>query len=93
MWRPVGGRYTDCCVARHDRFGGGSVMVWAGISTEGQTDLHVVDGGALISIRYWVKILHQIVRPFAEAVGDDFILMDDNARPHRALVVNDYLEA
>jgi hypothetical protein len=26
------------------------------------------------------------------AVGDGFILMDDNARPHRARVVTDYLE-
>ena len=33
------------------------------------------------------------MRPFAEAVGDDFILMDVNKRLHRALVVNDYLEA
>jgi hypothetical protein len=28
----------------------------------------------------------------AGAVGDGFILMDDNARPHRARVVTDYLE-
>ena len=32
------------------------------------------------------------MRPFADATGDDFILMDDNARPHRAMVVNRYLE-
>jgi hypothetical protein len=32
------------------------------------------------------------VRPYAGAVGDGFILMDDNARPHRARVVTDYLE-
>ncbi|GBM02882.1 hypothetical protein AVEN_52054-1 [Araneus ventricosus] len=25
-------------------------------------------------------------------IGNDFILMDDNARPHRAVVVEDYLE-
>ncbi|GBO15981.1 hypothetical protein AVEN_255782-1 [Araneus ventricosus] len=28
----------------------------------------------------------------AGAIGNDFILMDDNARPHRAVVVEDYLE-
>lgn len=38
------------------------------------------------------EILNPIVRPFVGAIGDDFILMDDNARPHRAMVVNQYLE-
>ena len=32
------------------------------------------------------------MRPFAGAGGNDFILMDNNARPHRATVVNQYLE-
>jgi hypothetical protein len=32
------------------------------------------------------------VRPYAGAVDDGFIFMDDNARPHRARVVTDYLE-
>ena len=33
------------------------------------------------------------VRPYAGATGPDFILMDDNARPHRARVVEQYLQA
>ena len=32
------------------------------------------------------------VRPYAGAIGADFILMDDNARPHRANAINQYLE-
>ena len=32
------------------------------------------------------------MRPFAGAIGPDFVLMDDNARPHRARIVRDYLE-
>ncbi|GFX74792.1 transposable element Tcb2 transposase [Trichonephila clavipes] len=32
------------------------------------------------------------VRPYAAAIGKDFILMDDNARPHRARIVEEYLE-
>ncbi|GFX70700.1 DDE_3 domain-containing protein, partial [Trichonephila clavipes] len=31
-------------------------------------------------------------RPYAAAIGNDFILMDDNARPHRAQIVEEYLE-
>ena len=44
------------------------------------------------AIRYRDEILDPIVRPYAGAVGPTFILMDDNARPHRARVVQQYLE-
>ena len=72
MWHTVGERYADCCTAQHDRFGVGSVMVWAGISIEGRTDLHVINGCSLTGVRYRDEILHPIVRPFAGAVGNDF---------------------
>ncbi|GFU86590.1 DDE_3 domain-containing protein [Trichonephila clavipes] len=32
------------------------------------------------------------VRPYAAAIGNDFILMDDNARPHRARIVEEVSE-
>ncbi|GBM71545.1 hypothetical protein AVEN_41670-1 [Araneus ventricosus] len=62
-------------------------MVWAGISLGGHTDLHVFHGGTLTGVRYRDEILDPYVRPYAGAIGNDFILMDDNARPHRAGVV------
>ncbi|GFX38608.1 transposable element Tcb1 transposase [Trichonephila clavipes] len=34
-----------------------------------------------------------IVRLYTAAVGPTFVLMDDNARPHRADIVDDYLES
>ncbi|GFV00750.1 transposable element Tcb2 transposase [Trichonephila clavipes] len=37
------------------------------------------------------EILTPIVVPYAAAIGDDFILMDDNCRPHRANLVEDFL--
>ena len=51
VWRMPGERYADCCVTEHDRFGGGSVMVWAGISIDGKSDLHVIAGN-LSGVRY-----------------------------------------
>ena len=92
VWRQPGERYADCNIAQHDRFGGGSIMVWGGISLDGRTDLYAIRNGALTAIRYRDEILHPIVRPFAGAIGPDFVLMDDNARPHRAGIVRDYLE-
>jgi hypothetical protein len=76
----------DEFVTEHDRFGGGSVMVWGGILFDGTTELYLVQG-TLTGVRYRDEVLHPIVRPFAGAIGEDFVLMDDNARPHRARVV------
>ena len=28
VWRRPGERYTDCNILEHDRYGGGSIMVW-----------------------------------------------------------------
>ena len=78
VWHMPGERYADCCVTEHDRFGSGFVMVWAGISIDGKTDLHVIAGN-LSGVRYSDEIVHPIVRPYAGAVGDGFILMNDNA--------------
>ncbi|GFV31219.1 transposable element Tcb2 transposase [Trichonephila clavipes] len=37
------------------------------------------------------EILRSIEVPYATSIGDDFILMDDNSRPHRANLVEDPL--
>ena len=92
VWRQKNERFKNCCVAEHDRFGGGSVMVWSGISSDGSTDLYVIRNGSLIGIRHRNDILAPIVRLYAGAIGDDLILMDDNARHHRARIVNEYLQ-
>lgn len=54
-------------------------MVWGGISLDGSTDLHVIRNGSLNAVGYQDEILDPIVRPFAGAIGGDYILMDDNA--------------
>ena len=92
VWRQTNERFRDCCVAEHDRFGVGSVLVWAGIFYDGCTDLYVIMNGAVTGARYRDEILHPIVCPYAGAIGQDFLLMDDNARPHRAWVVDQYLQ-
>ena len=51
-------------------------MVWGDIFLSGPTELHILDGGTLTAVRY---------------ITDSFVLMHDNARPHKAQCVNDYL--
>jgi hypothetical protein len=52
----------------------------------------VLNRGTLIGQPYMDDILDKQVRLYAGAVGDQFILMDDNARPYRAREVQDYLK-
>ncbi|XP_021339399.1 sodium-dependent multivitamin transporter-like [Mizuhopecten yessoensis] len=79
-------------VVEHDRYGGGSVMVWGGINLRGKTDLHVFHNGTVTARIYCDEILDAYARPYVGAIGPDFILMDDNARPPRARVTKQYIQ-
>ena len=49
--------------------------------------------GNFNSRRYIDDILWPIVIPYAGAVGDEFICMDDNARSHRGYILTDFSDA
>ena len=57
----------------------GNRHIWSGIN-----------GGTLSTLRYRDEIPDPIVRPFAGTIGDNFILMQDNAGHHTARVYMDY---
>ena len=90
VWRRPGERFHSGNIAEHDRYGGGSIMVWGGISWDGRTELVILDRGTLTAQRYLDEIISTHVRFYAGAIGDGFILMDDNARPHVARIVQNY---
>ncbi len=83
VWRRAGEWYADINIVEYDRYAGGSVMVWGGICLDGRTH---------VAVRYRDDVLEPVVRPFAGALGQDFVLKHDNARPHTARVVQAYLE-
>ncbi|GFX19362.1 transposable element Tcb2 transposase [Trichonephila clavipes] len=91
IWRDRGSRNNPAFVHESVRFGGGGVLVYGGISIDGRTDLYIIRDGPLIARRYRDEILRPIVVPYAAAIGDDFILMDDNCKPHRVNLVEDFL--
>ncbi|GFT79212.1 transposable element Tcb2 transposase [Trichonephila clavipes] len=86
-----GSRNNPAFVHESVRFGGGGVLVYGDFSIDGRKDLYIIRDGPLTAHRYRDEILRSIVVPYAEAIGDDFILMDDNCRPHRANLVEDFL--
>ena len=67
-------------------------MVWAGISLDGRTDLYVFPRGGITAVRYRDEVLEPIVRPYAGAIGDTFILMQDNTRAHTAQLSMTFLD-
>ncbi|GFW29861.1 transposable element Tcb2 transposase [Trichonephila clavipes] len=91
IWRDRGSRNNPALVHESVIFGGGGVLVYRGISIDGRTDLYIIRDGPLTARRYIEKILRPIVVPYAAAIGDDFILMDDNCMPHHANLVEDFL--
>ncbi|GFV02471.1 transposable element Tcb2 transposase [Trichonephila clavipes] len=92
IWREQRTRYHQSNTVERHSYRGGGILVWAGISLGGHiTDLHVFHGGTVTGLRYRDEILDPYVRPYDAAFGNDFILMDDNARPHRAGIVEEYL--
>jgi transposase len=90
VFRRPNERYAQCNFMNTTLFGGGSVMVWGGISLNARTELVVLNGN-LNADRYITDILSQHVVPFAPHIGPNFLLMQDNARPHTARVVQNYL--
>jgi len=69
--------------------GGCSVMVWGGICLGTRTELVVVNG-ALNADGYIRDVLQEHVVP-TNHIGEPFLLMHDNARPHKARCVSDFL--
>lgn len=95
VYRRPGERYSQCCIEETVAYGGGSVMVWGGISLTARTALVFIEPTAhargLTSHRYITEILADHVVPYAGYIGQDMLLMQDNARPHAAYVVTQYL--
>ncbi|GFU61795.1 transposable element Tcb2 transposase [Trichonephila clavipes] len=90
IWRDRGSRNNPAFVHESVRFGGGGLLVYGVISSDGRTDLYIIRDGPLTARRYRDEILRPTAVPFAAAIGDDFILMDDNCRPPRANLVEDF---
>ena len=64
-------------------------MVWGGICVHSRTELLVLNG-TLTGQRYINEVLQPVVLPFVQQ--HHIVLQDDNARPHRARIVQQFLQ-
>ena len=69
VWRRQGERLSDCCIYEMDRYGGGSVMVWGGISSNYRTPLHIFH--ANVNTLEYQNVLRTYVVPFFSSTPRD----------------------
>ena len=67
-------------------------MIWTEIPLDGRTYLYVFPRGGTTVAIHRNDILEHIVRQLASAIGDGFILMQDNARAHVAQVSMTFID-
>ncbi|GFV27385.1 transposable element Tcb1 transposase [Trichonephila clavipes] len=92
IWRASGTRYHQENTIVRNRYGGAGWLVWGGIILGSRTDLYVQNVTMTGDI-YQDVILEQHVHLFWGAMGAEFMFMDDNARPHRANIVDECLQS
>ena len=81
-------RFLDVCIAEHDRYGSGSIMIWGGITFDGRTEAVQIVGN-LTGQRYVDEIITPVIIPFVQENG--LVLQQDNARPHTSSVAKNAL--
>ncbi|GFU10052.1 transposable element Tcb1 transposase [Trichonephila clavipes] len=92
IWRAPGTRFHQENTIERHRYVGAGWLVWGGIILGSRTDLHIQSIMMTYHI-YWDVILEQHARLFRGVMGAEFLFMDDNARPHRANIVDECLES
>lgn len=70
---------------------GGTEMFWGGIMFNRRTPLIHIPG-TMTGQYYLQNIINAIIVPLSNELGDQFIFMDDNARPHRTRAIQETLE-
>ena len=68
-------------------------MVWVGISIDRRMDLYLIRNGILKAQWYADETLRFHVVPYTAAIGNSFLLMQDNTRSHTARHVENFVEA
>ena len=70
--------------------GGGSVMIWGGITARARTPLVFIEGN-LNGQRYRDEVVRPHVIPFIRNASQVITFQQDNARPNTAGIVRDFL--
>ena len=89
IWRRRGERCASCCVEEVDKFGGGSLVIFAAVSFHYKSRLHFCNANSTAQ-RYRDDILIPYAAPMF-ANQDLNVFQQDNARPYTATISQNYL--
>ncbi|GFW04039.1 transposable element Tcb1 transposase [Trichonephila clavipes] len=92
IWRVPGTRYHQENTIERHIYGGAGWLVWGGLFLGSRIDLRA-QSVTMTGRIYRDVILEQHVRLFRGVLVAEFLFMDDNARPHRANIVNECLQS
>ncbi|GFW98387.1 cubilin [Trichonephila clavipes] len=91
QFQAPGYRYHQENTIERHHYGGAGWLIWGGINLGSRTDPHI-QSVKMTGHIYQDVILEQHVRLFRDAMGAEFLFLDDNARPHRANIVDELLQ-
>lgn len=91
MRQHQGERFREDCVVGTVMAGGDSVHVWVGIHHGGKTDMVVLQS-SVNGDRYRQLLQTELIPYARQRFRRNFLLQHDNATPHRARVVQDFLQ-
>nr|CAH7729519.1 unnamed protein product [Callosobruchus chinensis] len=92
VWRERGGQNRLATAIGVVPYSGGTQKFRGGIRFNGRTQLIDIPGTMTGAYFLQNNIINAIVQPLRNEIGEQFILMDDNARPHRTRAVQQALE-
>ena len=91
--RKVGEAYSECCMQKADIKDRRTLMVWGVISSSGAVCIDFVVG--IIDRWRYLELLQRFLIPYLDSLPLHRLatteFQDDNARPHRAIVVCNFL--
>ncbi|KAL0840909.1 hypothetical protein ABMA28_014708 [Loxostege sticticalis] len=73
VYRRQGERYRQACFEEKVPFGGGSIMVWAGISSESRTELVVIENDFNVNMDANPIFMHDNARPHSAHLVNAYI--------------------
>jgi len=79
-------QFKDCCIQKHGRFRGPSLLVKGGVSYNCSTDLHVIINGDLTSVHYRDETLQVFVHLYADDVAGTLCLWTKMPVPTRLVL-------
>jgi len=82
---------NEVCIIPRVQAGGGGVTIWGAFHHSRKCDLHLGDGN--LDQYQYLQILEETLLPFARLTFVHIVVyQDDNARPHRARTMVNFME-